>query len=118
MDWSTLGGIVAVGLVVVFVVLILLVLLVYVFGWAVKGNNKPQKAPQNNVNKVVVKNKTAPSFTVQTGISDEVVAAISAALAMMTSEDGKQYRIKSVKRIREARSAWSMAGLLENTRAF
>ena len=52
------------------------------------------------------------------GIPGEVIAALSAAVAMMMGEGA---RIRSVRRVGNAagtRSAWSMAGLLDNTRAF
>ena len=50
------------------------------------------------------------------GIPGEVIAAISAAVYCMFGEGAK---VKSVRRQqRSGRSAWSMAGLLENTRPF
>ena len=52
------------------------------------------------------------------GISGDVVAAISAAVAVMMSAEGKSYRIRSVKRVKESRPAWSAAGVQENTRPF
>ena len=53
---------------------------------------------------------------VSTGIPGEVIAAISAAVYCMFGEGAK---VMSVRRQqRTGRSAWSMAGLLENTRPF
>ncbi|MBQ1358193.1 MAG: OadG family protein [Oscillospiraceae bacterium] len=53
---------------------------------------------------------------VSTSIPGEVIAAISAAVYCMFGEDA---RVMSVRRQqRTGRSAWSMAGLLENTRPF
>lgn len=50
------------------------------------------------------------------GIPGEVIAAISAAVYCMFGEGA---RVMSVRRQqRSGRSAWSMAGLLENTRPF
>ena len=50
------------------------------------------------------------------GIPGEVIAAISAAVYCMFGEGAK---VMSVRRQqRSGRSAWSMAGLLENTRPF
>ncbi len=53
------------------------------------------------------------------GVSAEIVAAISGAIAVICGENAV---IKSVKRSVRAkstgRSAWSTAGLLDNTRAF
>ncbi len=53
---------------------------------------------------------------VASGIPGEVIAAISAAVYCMFGEGA---RVMSVRRQqRSGRSAWSMAGLLENTRPF
>ena len=53
---------------------------------------------------------------VSSGIPGEVIAAISAAVYCMFGEGA---RVMSVRRQqRSGRSAWSMAGLLENTRPF
>ncbi|MBP1555305.1 MAG: hypothetical protein IKX09_03060 [Oscillospiraceae bacterium] len=53
---------------------------------------------------------------VSSGIPGEVIAAISAAVYCMFGEGAK---VMSVRRQqRSGRSAWSMAGLLENTRPF
>ena len=53
---------------------------------------------------------------VSTTIPGEVIAAISAAVYCMFGEGA---RVMSVRRQqRTGRSAWSMAGLLENTRPF
>ena len=53
---------------------------------------------------------------VSTSIPGEVIAAISAAVYCMF---GEGTRVMSVRRQqRTGRSAWSMAGLLENTRPF
>ena len=53
---------------------------------------------------------------VTAGIPGEVIAAISAAVYCMFGEGAK---VMSVRRQqRTGRSAWSMAGLLENTRPF
>ena len=62
---------------------------------------------------VEVKNE-APA--VSNDIPGEVIAAISAAVYCMFGEGA---RVMSVRRQqRTGRSAWSMAGLLENTRPF
>ncbi len=53
---------------------------------------------------------------ISTSIPGEVIAAISAAVYCMFGEGA---RVMSVRRQqRTGRSAWSMAGLLENTRPF
>ena len=62
------------------------------------------------------------SVVAQAEDDDEVIAVISAAVAMMAASDGKSYAVKSIKRTanqnRQAGSAWSAAGKRENTRPF
>ena len=50
-------------------------------------------------------------------VSEEVVAAIAAAVMSMAPE-GKQYVIRSVSRTRGERPVWAAAGLAESTRPF
>ena len=61
----------------------------------------------------------APVAPAQTdGVSDEVVAVISAAVATMYGSSEKA-RIKSIKKSSDGgRSAWAKAGVLDNTRPF
>lgn len=126
-DWSTIWATVAVGLAVVFAVLIILVLLVNLFSIIVnfatrKVNARKQKKEQEEINQVkkpvAVKQSEAAPVASESGIPGEVIAAISAAVAVMSESSGKQYAVKSVKRVKEARPAWNMAGITENTRAF
>ena len=51
------------------------------------------------------------------GISDEVVAVIAAAVASMAPE-GKKYAVRSVSRTRTERPVWAAAGIAESTRPF
>ena len=53
------------------------------------------------------------------GLTDEVVAAITAAIACVMTENGivKPFAVKSIQRV-GSRNVWNMAGLLENTRPF
>lgn len=55
--------------------------------------------------------------TAESGISDEIVAVIAAAVDAMYGSSGKA-RIKSIKKSDKSRSAWSKAGILDNTRPF
>ena len=52
---------------------------------------------------------------VQSGIPGDVIAAISAAIAMMMG--GRVFKVKSIRRA-DSRSAWASAGIAENTRSF
>lgn len=59
----------------------------------------------------------AVSPEVSDAVGEEIVAVIAAAVASMAPE-GRQYRIKSVSRVRAQRPVWAAAGLAENTRPF
>ncbi len=111
------------GFVVVFAVLILLIFIIKIYGGIVtkaqqSGNKKKkvvekQKAAPVSVTPV----KAAPAPVAQDGVSEEVVAVISAAVATMYGSPEKA-RIKSIKKSSGGRSAWANAGLLDNTRPF
>lgn len=127
MDWGFTLSVVLVGIVVVFCVLVILVLMCWVVGKIFTAINnkkngivkpkpikedKPEKAP---VVKAVAKS-AAPA--VESGIGDDIVAAISAAIACMTGENGGKLAIRSIKRSRGSRPAWNTASIMENTRPF
>lgn len=115
------------GFVVVFVMLILLILIIKIYSAIVQKaqglggngksgkNSKEKKAEKksdktNSASLAVAKNGTA-------GISDEVIAVISAAVA--TLYGSSKAKIKSIKKSSErSRSAWAKAGVLDNTRPF
>lgn len=110
------------GFVVVFAVLILLIFIIKIYGGIVT------KAQQTGKKKKLVEKQTAVSVpakpvaaapvpVVQDGVSEEVVAVISAAVATMYGSPEKA-RIKSIKKSGNGRSAWANAGLLDNTRPF
>ena len=54
---------------------------------------------------------------VEDGVSEEVVAAIMAAVSCMAPQ-GTTYRVRSIGRVRGERSAWAAAGVAEATRPF
>lgn len=125
MDWIFNFSLMFVGLFIVFVVLCLLIFLVWVFGKVMiaitaRKEKKKKKAAEEIKSQVPPAPKTAPKAVpaVEQGITGDVVAAISAAVAMMSEGTNKQYRVRSIKRVKEGRSAWSMAGIAENTRPF
>ncbi len=120
--WSETWATVIIGLGVVFAVLLVLVFLCWVLSKVMGGvvkSDKPQadkkEAPKAKKTPAPQVQKTAP--VVEDGISNEVVAAISAAVACMMGA-GKPFAIRSVKRARGARPVWSAAGIAENTRPF
>lgn len=111
------------GFVVVFAVLILLIFIIKIYGGIVTkaqqtGNKKKKVVEKQEVKSVPSSPVTvAPASVAQDGVSEEVVAVISAAVATMYGSPEKA-RIKSIKKSSGGRSAWANAGLLDNTRPF
>ena len=112
------------GLVVVFLMLIALTLIIKIYGTIVYNvSNRKKEAPKSEPvsapaplpQKAVV---TAPAPAVEDGIPGEVVAAIAAAVYCV---EGVSFSaVKSIRRAKAggSRSAWGMAGVLDNTRPF
>ncbi len=113
------------GFIVVFTVLILLILIVTVYSKIVtsvqnkgkKGKSEKQAAEKKD------DSPAAPIVTAQTDTAEdngeipgEIIAAIAAAVSEIYGD--KPHKIKAVKKSRAARSAWSRAGVLDNTRPF
>lgn len=120
-DWTYAGSVVFSGIVVVFVVLVALWLLVAVMGKGLSSlsgrGKKPDPAPKATAAPAATPPPpAAPMPIVEDGISDEVIAVISAAVAAMAGPG--QLALRSVRRSREARPVWMAAGLEQNTRPF
>lgn len=109
------------GILIVFMTLVLLVLIFTAFGKIVSGGSKKSSdsasAPAQPA-QVVIKPAAAPAPVVEEGIPGAVIAAIAAAVSMMGEQDGKTYKVRSVRRERAGRPAWAAAGIMENTRPF
>ena len=100
------------GFVVVFAMLILLIFIIKIYGAIIQ---KAQNAGKKSKEK---KAETVAETPAPVGVSDEVVAVISAAVATMYGSSEKA-RIKSIKKSSDGgRSAWAKAGVLDNTRPF
>lgn len=123
----TSAKVVLTGFVVVFAMLILLIFIIKIYSAIVQkaqsaGSNS-KKGKKNKDEKPAEKPAAAPAPAVTAsaatdGISDEVVAVISAAVATMYGSSEKA-RIKSIKKSSDGgRSAWAKAGVLDNTRPF
>lgn len=123
----TSAKVVLTGFVVVFAMLILLIFIIKIYSAIVQkaqsaGNNS-KKGKKNKDEKPAEKPAAAPAPVVTAsaatdGISDEVVAVISAAVATMYGSSEKA-RIKSIKKSSDGgRSDWAKAGVLDNTRPF
>lgn len=122
MELSKVFAVVITGLVVVFLGLVLLIAFISLIGWLFKTMDKNKKAAAADAPAAKAASpavKTVPSA--QSADDDEVIAVISAAVAMMSAADGTSYRIKSVKAASNgvpARNAWASAGLRESTNPF
>ena len=108
---------------IVFIVLIILILIMMLMGKVCGGNENDsrKKEPEKPITTAVppVQKPAAPKMVVQDGISDEVIAVIAAAIAAFTGGQGKILSVKKASRDgRKGRSAWSMAGLSDNTQPF
>lgn len=120
MDTEYVASVVVTGLAVVFSALIILVVLLSISGKLFTMKKKAKK--QEVVEKKVVNSQPIKSEVkvpdVEDGISEEVVAVISAAIAAMGASSGKKLALKSVKTSKPHRLAWSQAGLYDNTKPF
>lgn len=102
------------GLVIVFAMLFFLTYLIRGYGAVIRKmqgdvNTEPVKKAAVSIQ------KKAP--LVEAGIPGEVVAAIAAAVYMTYGNSAGN--VTSIRRsVKQPRSAWGMAGLLENTRPF
>ncbi len=126
MELSYVFAVVITGLVVVFLGLILLIAFISLIGMFFKKmaqKNKPAA-------KTAVPAKPAPTVKIQPAApvqpdvssedDDEIIAVISAAVAMMSASDGKNYRVKSVRAVSDAPvgNAWASAARAEAVRPF
>lgn len=116
-DWGFTMAVVLTGLVVVFAALVLLVFVIWLFGKIMTGigasGSKAEKKKDAKPPVPVVE-------VASDGLTDDVVAAIMAAVSAILAEegDGKSYVVKSIKRVRKNRFAWGKAAAVENTRPF
>ena len=114
------------GFTIVFSVLVFLIFIIWLYGKIVtKAQSKPLKKKKIETKiiddkKPVVKPADKPAeipvSASENELPEEIVAVISAAVYSMYGSKEK-VRIKSIKKI-GARSAWSNAGILNNTRPF
>ena len=131
LDGETIVSVVITGMSVVFMGLIILILLVTLYGKifeainakaAAKAKAKAEeeaRAKAAEAKKEEVKTEPAPAApAVEDGIGEEVVAAIMGALSAMYAGSGKKPVLKGVKAVKPRRSAWSAAGIMDNTRPF
>ncbi|MBR3631348.1 MAG: OadG family protein [Oscillospiraceae bacterium] len=129
-------GVTFAGLGIVIAALALLVLIIFCFGKifdALDGAAQRKQARAAADKAPKTSGKTAPARTAPapapapapvaaaTEDDDEVIAVISAVVAMMSEADGTTYRVKSVKPVQTGfggRSAWAMDGRRSNVSPF
>lgn len=123
---GTVASVVITGIVVVFIGLVLLILLVSIYGkiFDVINSRAARKAEEAKKAAEAAKAATKPepvkvaAPVVEDGIEEETVAVIMAAISAMSSAEGKNLVLKSVKTAKPQRPAWSTAGIIDNTRPF
>ncbi len=122
--WSTVGIITITGILVVFFILAILIFIFWAMGQFFKSKDK-RKAAKAEAEKAAAAAKAPAPAPVEEieeaddSDDDEIIAVISAAIAAYSEADGKQYAIRSIKRKdSKTRSAWSLAGIGDNTRPF
>lgn len=126
MEGTFVGSVVLSGLSIVFIALLLLIFFVWLMDkvFSLINNAKKDNAPEDKKSLPEASAPPAVSAAVSDpagtdGISDEVVAVISAAVAAMSSESGTVFKIKSIKRSGSSRrGAWGNASAAEGTRSF
>lgn len=125
MSGTFVGSVVLSGLCIVFIALVLLIVFVLLMdkvfkalGEAKKQNSTPALDEKKSGEPAkIAAAPTAPA--VEGGISDEVIAVISAAVAAMSAESGVKLGIKSIKRSGSSRrGAWGNASVAEGTRSY
>lgn len=119
MDMEYTTAVVLTGLTLVFVALVILIVFVYLFGAILKKSRNGSKTSKPKGNSAVMDEKNA-SMQIESGISDEVIAVIAAAIAAATdSSEGVVFsKIRSIKQSKPQRSVWASAGAYENTKSF
>lgn len=122
MTFSYVTAVVITGLSVVFLGLIVLIVFVWAFGKIFTGKKStPPPAKQTSPKKQAAAPSAAKSQTAAANKNDDdIIAVIAAAVAAMGESEGKNYRLRSVKAVKNkpSRSVWSMAGIQNNTNPF
>ena len=137
LDDAEKWGVTLAGLGIVLAALFLLVIIIFLFGKlfdrlntvnqekakqaaakkAPKAKPSPVKAPAPAPKAPA----PAPAPAVSAADDDEVIAVISAVVAMMSEADGTTYKVKSVKPVQSGlggRTAWAMDGRRNNVSPF
>lgn len=122
--WGSVGIITITGILIVFCILAILIFFFWLMGTIFKGVDKKKKAKAEAAKAAAPAAAPAPAPVEEAAEDDadsdeEIMAVISAAIAAYAEEEGTSYTIRNVKRRdSRTRSAWSLAGIGENTRPF
>ena len=123
--WGSVGITALSGILVVFLILAILIFIFWLMGVVFKSIDKSKKAKAEAA-KAAAATKPAPAAEPVQAVEEaeeeddaEIIAVISAAIAAYSEQDGTTYAIRKIERKdKRARSAWSLAGIGENTRPF
>lgn len=128
MNVSFVSAVVITGFTVTFAGLLLLIVFLYVMGAIFKKKNAPKsnggasadQSAKPKITKAVMTSGGAAAAINRSGIPEEVVAAISAAIAMIGESTGKKLKIRSISASERnsKTNAWARAGRIDNTRPF
>ena len=122
--WGSVGIIALTGILVVFLILAILIFFFWLMGTIFKAVDKKKKSKAAEKAALTAAAPATPVVEAaeepeETDDSDEIMAVIAAAVAAYSEQDGKDYRIRSVKPSNTGnRTAWGLAGMADNTRPF
>ena len=133
-DALDVTAVVLTGISVVFAGLIILIVLVMLYGKIFESINKSKAAKAEAEKAAKAANekkaepapkpvpKAAPAANIESGIEEETVAVIMAAISAYGAASGKKLRVAGIKRAGSSQggsvNAWSQAGRAELTRPF
>lgn len=126
MDMPYVFAVVITGLVVVFLGLVLLIAFISVIGkiFSVIEKKRAEKASAKEAAPTEQKSAPKPAVAAAPASAsndDEIIAVISAAVAMMSEADNTTYRVRSVRAVSSkaaSGNAWAAAGMRESTNPF
>lgn len=122
--WGSVGIITLAGILIVFAILAILIFMFWLMGTIFKavdksGKGKKAKAEPAKAAAPAPAPVQTEEIAEDSEDDEEIMAVISAAVAAYAEEEGTSYTIRNVKRRdTRTRSAWSLAGIGENTRPF
>lgn len=118
-DWGLAGSVILTGLALVFAILLILIFAVQMTSRIVNSAVKTVPEAKAAAAQDAPKAAAFQAPAVETGIEEETVAAIMAAVSCMAgTAAGTQYAVKSINRAADARPVWGFAGMQQNTRPF